>query len=97
MQQWFDSGHIVDAIIALMAIETVLLVALRRRVASGPSPASLILMIAAGLFLLIALRGALTGAPWPMLALALFAALIAHLADLWRRWKELAAAGRAGL
>ena len=45
-------------------------------------------LLLAGAFLLLALRAALTGAPWPSIAIWLLAALIAHLADLVRRWRK---------
>jgi hypothetical protein len=73
-------------VIALMALEALLLLWLRARRRQGPAPADLLGNLAAGLFLLLALRGALVGAAWPWIAASLTAALVAHLYDLSRRW-----------
>lgn len=86
MAEMFASGRIVDAVIALMLLEALLLAWLRARRGRGPAPADVLANLAAGLFLLLALRGALVGAAWPWLAASLAAALVAHLADLARRW-----------
>lgn len=75
----FASGRIVDAILLLTVLEGVGLLILRR--------ADLLATLLAGLALLAALRVALAGADWRWLALALLAALIAHLFDLARRWR----------
>jgi hypothetical protein len=42
----------------------------------------------AGACLLMALRSALSGSGWAWIAAWLFAALVAHLADLARRWRR---------
>jgi hypothetical protein len=42
----------------------------------------------AGACLMLALRGALAGAGGPWIALCMAAALLAHLTDLWRRWRH---------
>jgi hypothetical protein len=85
MRALYASGHIVDLILALVAVEFVIL-AWRRR---SPRPASALidiaLAIAPGVCLLLALRAALTGAPWTHVAVWLAAALPVHLADMVRR------------
>jgi hypothetical protein len=85
MRALYASGHIVDLILALVAVEFVIL-AWRRR---SPRPASALidiaLTVAPGVCLLLALRAALTGAPWPLVAAWLAAALPVHIADLIRR------------
>jgi hypothetical protein len=75
MTDLFSSGRIVDAILALVALEAVLL--LRRR--------ALLLGLLPGVLLLLALRAALRGAGWPVIALCLAGAFAAHLADLGLR------------
>lgn len=75
----FASGRIVDAILLLTVLEGAGLLILRRP--------DLLATLLAGLALLAALRLALGGADWRWLALALLAALIAHLFDLARRWR----------
>ena len=86
MAELFLTGRIVDLIIALMVAEALVLGLLYRRTGKGVSLADLLPNMLAGLFLLLALRAALTGAPWTWIALSLIAALIAHLADVVRRW-----------
>jgi hypothetical protein len=86
MAGMFESGRIVDGVIALMLLEAVLLAWLHVRRGRGPAPADLLANLAAGLFLLLALRAALVGAAWPWIAASLGAALVAHLCDLARRW-----------
>ncbi len=79
LRDLFASGRIVDAVLALTVLEGLLLLWRGR--------ADLMATLLAGLALLAALRLALAGAAWPWLALALLAALAAHLADLARRWR----------
>ena len=86
LEHLITSGRIVDVILVLMAAEFAAVVIYRWRTTRGPSPADAVVILLAGLFLLLALRAALTGAEWFWIALFLFAALIAHLADLRRRW-----------
>ena len=86
MESLFASGAVVDAILLLMALEGALIVLLRRRTGAGVPARDLVAMLAAGACLMLALRAALVGAAWPWIALALAAALAAHLADLRRRW-----------
>jgi len=74
------SGHIVDLIIAVLALEVLVLAAWRRAGLVTPVVAAL-----PGACLLLALRAALTDAGWIWIALWLTAAFPAHLADLWRR------------
>lgn len=84
---WFASGRIVDAILALVVVEAVLLIAYRARTGRGVPTADLLANLAAGATLLLALRIALTGGAWTSVAAALAAALVAHLLDLSRRWR----------
>jgi hypothetical protein len=81
----FADGRIIDAILALVAVEAALLVALARR-SGRVRPAAILANLAAGAGLLAALRLALAGAAWPWIGLALAAALAAHLADLQQRF-----------
>lgn len=86
MAEALANGRLVDAVIALVLLEALLLAWLHRRHGRGPAPADFLGNLAAGLFLLLALRGALVGAAWPWIAASLLAALAAHLYDLSRRW-----------
>jgi hypothetical protein len=44
-------------------------------------------MLLPGVALMLALRAALAGAAWPFMPALLLTALLAHLADLWARWR----------
>ena len=85
MAELFASGRIVDLIVAFMVLEAVVLVVYRHRTGRGVAAADLVPNLLAGIFLLLALRAALAAAWWGWIALALAAALGAHLGDLRRR------------
>jgi hypothetical protein len=82
----FASGHVVDIVLVVMLLEAGLLLAYRQRTRHGPSAADLLSVLVPGVFLLLALRGALVGAGIVPIATCLIAALLAHVADLARRW-----------
>ncbi len=87
MAALFASGRIVDVILALTLAEAVGLVAWHRRTGRGVAPADFLGNLLSGVCLLLALRTGLAGAWWGWIALALLAALAAHMADLARRWR----------
>jgi hypothetical protein len=81
MSAFFSSGHAVDVILAVLAIEAIaLIVTLRRRPVGTVAAAA-----APGIFLLFALRESLTGAGWEWIAFWLVLSFPAHLMDLWLR------------
>ncbi len=86
MTTLFVSGRIIDLILALTMLEAIVVVTYRRRTGRGVRSGDLAANLLAGVCLLLALRCALTGASWPWVALWLFASLVAHVADLRRRW-----------
>lgn len=85
MAEFFASGLVVDAILALMVLQFALLCVLRIVIAKAPPPLHFLPTMLAGAGLLLALRGALTGAAWPVIAAWLLAGLAAHLFDLYLR------------
>lgn len=87
MADWFASGRIVDVIVALVAVEALVLVAVRLRFGRGPSTGALLSNLASGAALMLAVRAALTGADWPIVAAWLLAALIAHLTEMMIRFR----------
>ena len=87
MSELFAGGRIVDLILGFMVLEAIALVAYRRSTGKGIARADLLANLFAGFFLLLALRGALMSAAWGWIAACLAAALVAHLADLRRRWQ----------
>jgi hypothetical protein len=88
MSDLIASGRIVDVILALVAIEFAVLVAYRRITLRGIAALDMVFNLLAGACLLMALRSALSGSGWAWIAAWLFAALVAHLADLARRWRR---------
>jgi hypothetical protein len=88
VSELFASGRIIDLILGAVALETWLLLALQRRTGRGPAPVALLANNLAGVFFLLALRAALVAASWPWIAASMFAALLAHLGDLWLRLRK---------
>ena len=82
----FRSGRIVDLILVLLVMEVLVLFVVRRTTGAGPAALDMLMNNLAGAALLMALRAALTGAAWTAIAPWLIASLVAHLADLTRRW-----------
>lgn len=87
MSELFATGRIVDLILAVTVLEGIVLIAYYRRTGRGVAPVSLITNLLAGACLMLALRGALMRTEWIVIAACLFAALVAHLIDLRRRWR----------
>ena len=85
MGELFASGRIVDLILALMAAEALVAVALYRRRGRRQQLADLLAYLASGACLLLALRFALTQGWWGWIALCLAAAFVVHLTELRRR------------
>lgn len=79
MAEFFASGHAVDFVLVVLAVEALWLVGRRRR------PSSVAMALLPAVLILLGLRAALTGAAWPWVAVPLAAALPFHLADLRRR------------
>ncbi len=82
------SGHLVELVLLLVAVEAAALLFYRFRTGKGPEPLGLVFNLAAGSALMLALRAALQEAGWTHVAAFLVLALAAHLADLARRWKQ---------
>lgn len=79
MSEFFASGHAADAILAVLAIESILLVRGGRPLADVAS------MLLPAALIVVALRAALVGADWPWIALPLALSFPVHLWDLSRR------------
>ena len=78
---------IVDAIIALVAVEGVVLVLWRALTGGGLTVAETLANLSSGAALLLALRMAITGGLSASVLALLSVALIAHVADLASRWE----------
>lgn len=86
MAELIASGRIVDLALLLTGLEALLLIAYHRRTGRGLPPATLLINLLSGVSLMLALRAALAGAGWMWIASCLVVSLLAHLADLNRRW-----------
>lgn len=79
MQWLFESGHAVDIVLGVIALEAIVLKA------QGWRMRELALLLLPGALILLGLRAALMGAEWYWIALPLIASLPAHLADVAQR------------
>ena len=83
----FTSGQFVDAILAFMVLEGVVLIAYHRTTGRGIAPAALIANLLAGGGILLALRATLSGWGNSAVAACMTLSFAAHVADLQRRWR----------
>ena len=88
MADLFASGSLIDLILIVFVFEAVLLSLLWRYDRRGIAPVNLLPNLCAGAFLLLALRVTLAGGGWMMASGCLAAAGLAHLIDLYRRWRR---------
>jgi hypothetical protein len=93
MSEWFASGTIIDLIIAMVVIEAVAIGWYHRRTGKGPALSTVLANLLSGTALLLALRLALVGSAWYWIACSLLLALVAHAADLGRRWSGAPSSG----
>ncbi len=85
--QGFASGRIIDVVVVLTVLEAAALILWRRMTGTGPRLSAFGLNLLSGLSLMLAVRAALVGAWWGFVAAWMLAALVLHLADLWRVWR----------
>ena len=88
MAELFASGRLVDLILILVVIEAVALLLYWGRAKRGVAPFDWLPNLCAGAFLLLALRATLGGGGWTLASGCLAAAGLAHVADLYRRWRR---------
>lgn len=84
----FADGSLLLAIVALIAIEALLLLWLWRSRRRGLAPREHLGHLVSGALLMMAVRAALLAQPWTTVALWLLGALSAHLVDLSLRWRR---------
>ncbi|MES2195169.1 MAG: hypothetical protein V4517_12175 [Pseudomonadota bacterium] len=87
MADLFASGRFVDLILILVALEAAVLALYWRYTGRGVAPLDLLPNLCAGALLLLALRVTLAGGGWMPACGCLAAAGLAHLVDLYRRWR----------
>lgn len=83
MDQLFASGRAVDIVLAVIALEFIVLLARARD--RRAAAVTLFFALAPGALILMALRAALTGEAWPVIAGWLLASFPVHMGDLLRR------------
>jgi hypothetical protein len=88
MADLFASGRLVDIILVVVAIEATVLLVYWGRARQGIAPSDLLPNLCAGAFLLLALRATLAGGGMMMASGCLAAAGLAHLTDVYRRWRK---------
>jgi len=88
MAALFESGLIVDLILALMVVEAAIICAFALVWRDRLPLTGLLFNLAAGACLLLALRAVLSGAGWRMTSAWLALALVAHVADLVQRLRR---------
>ena len=86
--EWLRSGRLLDAILLLILLEGIVLGLWHSRTGRGIAPLDLSVNLAAGALLLLAMRAALVSGDAAAAAPWLAAALVAHVADLARRWSR---------
>ena len=83
-----EAVTLVDLVLFLVALEAAAIVWGHRTPDRRPNGVALLVTVAAGAILMLAVRLALSGTP-PTVILALLAAAgLAHLVDLWLRWRR---------
>jgi hypothetical protein len=83
LQTLFTSGHIMDVVVAFIALECALLAWRRPHALRAALPS-----LCAGLGLALGLRAVLTGAAWHWLLLCVAASGVAHALEVRRRWRS---------
>ena len=88
MADLFANGRLIDLILVVVALEAAALLLYWSRARRGIAPLDMLPNLCAGAFLLLALRATLAGGGWMMASLCLSAAGLAHLIDVYRRWRK---------
>jgi hypothetical protein len=79
LAEFFASGHAADFVLAVLALEAVLLLR------AGRALIDVVLLLLPAMLMMLGLRAALVGAAWPWIALPLAASFPAHITDMLRR------------
>lgn len=85
MAELFASGRVAEWVIAVLVLEALAILMIRKLGGRGPGLAAVLPFLLAGGCLLLAWRTAAAGLSWPVPALLLLGAGVAHLLDLARR------------
>jgi tellurite resistance protein TehA-like permease len=88
MAEFFGGVRAIEMVLALIALEAIVLIALWRLRICPLTPRATVLILAPGTSLLLAAHAALVGASWMWVSTLFFVALVIHLVDLRQRWVE---------
>ena len=88
LQALWDSGRLLDAVIALTLLEAAALLIYRHLTGKGIEAHDWGLNMLSGLCLMMGLRSAVTDAAWHLIAAWLSAAGLAHGVDMFWRWRR---------
>lgn len=88
MAGFFAEGWIAALLLAVLATEFAVLVALHRRGRGGLPPRAALLLVLPGAGFVLAIQAALSGAHWSLVGAGLVLAGLAHLADLAERLRR---------
>lgn len=97
MEALFATGRIIDIILILVVLELCAFSGYYLIKKRGIAPLDMLCNLLSGIFLLLALRSALVGESWMLIGGLMFAALIAHLIDVWRRLRKAPLGNRTNL
>ena len=88
LSELIATGRFVDLVLILIVLEGIALLLIRRYRGKGPKLVDIAPTLVAGAFLFLALRFALTDADPMVIAACLTGALLSHIADLARRFRN---------
>ena len=87
LEMLITTGRIVDIMVAVIVIEVLAIVLIRKARGGGIATGPLLLNVGAGGSLMLALRASLSDAGWLWIAAFLVLSLVFHVADQWQRWE----------
>jgi hypothetical protein len=88
MSELFASERSIDLVLLLIALEAVILMVLWRMRSCPLRPLETLLILAPGTLLLLSSRAVMSGAAGTWVPSLFLAALIMHLLDLRRQWRD---------
>ena len=88
LSELIATGRFVDLVLILIVLEGIALLLIRRYRGKGPKLVDIAPTLVAGAFLFLALKFALTDSDPMVIAACLTGALVSHIADLARRFRN---------
>ena len=88
MADFLASERSIDLVLFLIVVEAIILIVLWRKRRCPLNPITVVLILAPGTCLLLAARAVLAGAPGAWIPSLFLLALVMHLTDLRRQWRD---------